>query len=40
MMSSWMMANMMFGGGLGLLLVIAFVVLSIIALVKYTWGPR
>ena len=40
MINGWRMGNMMFGGGLVLLLVIAFLVLSIIALVKYIWGPR
>lgn len=35
MINGWMMGNKMFGGGLVLVLVIAFLVLSAVALVKY-----
>ena len=40
MMDGSMMGAMMFGGGLVLLLVVAVLVLSLVALVKYLRGPR
>ena len=40
MMNGPMMGLMMFGGGLVLLLVLAVLVLSLVALVKYVRGPR
>ena len=40
MMNGPMMGLMMAGGGLTLLLVLAVLVLSLVALVKYVRGPR
>ena len=40
MMNGPMMGAMMIGGGLVLLLVVAVLVLSLVALVKYLRGPR
>ena len=40
MMNGPMMGMMMLGGGLVLLLVLAVLVLSLVALVKYLRGPR
>ncbi len=40
MMNGSMMGSMVFGGGLVFLLVVAVLVLSLIALVKYIRGPR
>lgn len=40
MMNGPMMGLMMLGGGLVLLLVLAVLVLSLVALVKYLRGPR
>ena len=40
MMNGPMMGLMMAGGGLVLLLVLAVLVLSLVALVKYLRGPR
>ena len=40
MMNGPMMGLMMLGGGLVLLLVLAVLVLSLVALVKYVRGPR
>lgn len=40
MMNGPMMGLMMVGGGLVLLLVLAVLVLSLMALVKYVRGPR
>jgi len=39
MMNGWMMGNMMFGGWIALLLVIAVLVLGIIAFEKSILGP-
>lgn len=40
MMNGPMMGLMMAGGGLVLLLVLAVLILSLVALVKYVRGPR
>ena len=40
MMDGPMMGLMIGGGGLVLLLVLAVLILSLVALVKYVWGQR